>query len=79
MRDNLTFETSPLQIKDREVKHLRDKEIDLVKVLWGRPAGGSVMWELESQMKDSYLELFPSGNFLGRKFFKWGTIITLRF
>ncbi|XP_058748668.1 uncharacterized protein LOC131621657 [Vicia villosa] len=36
--DNLTVEASPLQIDDREVKHSREKEIVLVKVVWRRPA-----------------------------------------
>lgn len=44
VRDNLTFETSPLQIEDREVKHLRGKEIDLVKMVRG-PSRGSMTWK----------------------------------
>ncbi|XP_050915058.1 uncharacterized protein LOC127130016 [Lathyrus oleraceus] len=40
-------------IKDREVKQFHGKEIALVKVVWGGPAGGNVTWELESQMRDS--------------------------
>jgi hypothetical protein len=58
VRDNLTVETSPMRIEDRELKQLRGKEIALVKVAWGGPAGGNVTWELESQMKESYPELF---------------------
>lgn len=64
-RDNFTVETSPLQIDDQEVKHLRGKEIVLVKVVWGGHVGGSMTWELESRMRKSYLELFRPGNFLG--------------
>ena len=58
VRDNLTVETSPMRTEDREVKQLRGKEIPLVKVVWGGPADGNVTWELESQMRDSYPELF---------------------
>ncbi|KAI5445550.1 hypothetical protein KIW84_013689 [Lathyrus oleraceus] len=58
VRDNLNVETSPMRIEDRELKQLRGKEIALVKVAWGGPAGGNVTWELESQMKESYPELF---------------------
>ena len=58
VRDNLTVETSPMRIEDREVKQLRGKEIALVKVVWGGPIDGNVTWELESQMRDSYPELF---------------------
>ena len=57
-RDNLIVEASPIRKEDQEVKQLHGKEITLVKVAWGGPAGGNVTWELESQMKDSYLKLF---------------------
>lgn len=70
VRENLTIKTSPLRLKDREVKHLRGKEIALVKVVWGGRAGESMMWELESQMRKSYLALFASGNFRGQEFSK---------
>ncbi|XP_058775289.1 uncharacterized protein LOC131649547 [Vicia villosa] len=58
VRDNLTVETLSMRIEDREVKQLRGKEIALVKVNWGGPAGENVMWELKSKMKDSYPDLF---------------------
>ncbi|XP_050915978.1 uncharacterized protein LOC127131083 [Lathyrus oleraceus] len=60
VRDNITIEASPIRIEMREVKQLRGKEIILVKVVWGGPAGGSTTWESKSQMKESYLELFSS-------------------
>jgi hypothetical protein len=72
VRDNLTVEALPLRIEDREIKVLRGKEIALVKVIWGGPAGGSVTWELESRMKGSYPELFPSGKFSRTKIVKVG-------
>jgi len=72
VRDNLTVETCPVRIEDREVKRLRGKEIILVKIIWVGPTGESATWESESRMKFSYPELFPSGNFRGRKFFLGG-------
>ena len=33
VRDNLTMETMPVRIADREIKTLRGKEIALVKVV----------------------------------------------
>lgn len=45
IRDNLTYEALPLWIEDREVKHLRDKEIPLVKVVRGGSVDGSVTWD----------------------------------
>src|ERR1044072_2140201 len=58
VRDNLTVEALHARIEDRKLKQLRGKEMALVKVAWGGSAGGNVTWELESQMKDSYPELF---------------------
>jgi len=63
VKDNLTVETWPVRVEDREVKHLRGKEIVFVTVIWVRPTGKSATWESESRMKDSYPELFPSGKF----------------
>lgn len=58
IRDNLIVEVSPMPIEDREVKQLCGKEITLVKVAWGGSADGNVTWEFESQMKDSYPNMF---------------------
>jgi len=69
VRDNLTVETWLVRIEDREVKRLRGKEIVLVKVIRVGPTRESATWESMSRMKDSYPELFPVGNFRGRKFF----------
>jgi len=69
VRDNLTVETWPIRIEGRKVKRFGGKEIVLVKVIWVGPTSESATWESESRMKASYPELFPSGNFRGRKFF----------
>lgn len=60
-RDNLTVETVPLRIGDREVKKLRGKEVALVKVASFGPTGESLTWKLESRMKEPYPELFKGG------------------
>ena len=62
VRDNLTVEALPVRILDKELKQLRGKEIALVKVAWGGAAEGNLTWELESRMRESYPELFVSGN-----------------
>ena len=54
VRDNLTVETMPVRIEDREVKTLRGKEINLVKVVWFGATGESLTWELEDKMRESY-------------------------
>jgi len=53
VRDNLTVETWPIKVEDREVKRLRGKEIVLVKVIWVRPIGECAAWESKSRMKVS--------------------------
>jgi hypothetical protein len=63
VRDNLTVETWPVRIEDREVKRLCGKEVVLVKVIWVGPTGESATWESESRMRVAYPELFPSGKF----------------
>jgi len=50
-----------------------------VKVIWVEPTGESSTRELESRMKVSYLELFPSGNFRGQEFFLGGRVVTTQF
>ncbi|KEH17157.1 chromo domain protein, partial [Medicago truncatula] len=60
VRDNMTVETWPVRIDDREMKRLRGKKIVLIKVIWVGPTGESATWEPESRMKVSYPELFPS-------------------
>ena len=69
IKENLTYETSPVRIEDRTVKTLRGKEIPLVKVIWGGAFGEDATWELESQMRADYPSLFTSGKFRGRNFF----------
>ncbi|XP_027186065.1 uncharacterized protein [Cicer arietinum] len=67
-KENLTFETLPLQIEDQKTKELRGKTISLVKVVWGGATSESATWEVQSQMHDSYPELFLSEKFRGRNF-----------
>ncbi|KAI5431411.1 hypothetical protein KIW84_035556 [Lathyrus oleraceus] len=54
-----------MRIEDRELKQLRGKEIALVKVTWGGPAGGNVTWELENLVAEKAiadLEILVSGH-----------------
>ena len=58
MKKNLTYETLPLTIEDRRTKHLKGKEISLVKVIWGGESREAATWELESQMREAHLSSF---------------------
>lgn len=45
-----------------------------MKVVLGGPAGGSMTWELETWMRESYPEIFHLGNFVGRKSISGGEL-----
>ena len=57
VRENLTYDVTPIRISDRKMKQLRGKEIPLVKVMWSNEEGEAT-WELESKMKELYPLLF---------------------
>ncbi|XP_025702644.1 uncharacterized protein [Arachis hypogaea] len=61
LRENLTFQVTPMRIDDTKVEKLHGKEVQLVKVAWKRAAVEEHTWELESEMRKDYPELF-SGN-----------------
>ncbi|KAK5795377.1 hypothetical protein PVK06_036639 [Gossypium arboreum] len=79
VRTDLTFEEEPIQILDREVKVLRRKSVSLVKVLWRNHGREEATWESEETMSQQYPQLFGSGKFRGRNFFKGGRVVTPQF
>nr|XP_025628889.1 uncharacterized protein LOC112722133 [Arachis hypogaea] len=58
LRENLTFQVTPVRIDDTSVKKLRENEVSLVKVAWKRAGVEEHTWELESEMQKDYPELF---------------------
>ena len=60
VEDNLTYEEVPVQILDRQVKRLRNKEVASVKVLWRNQQVESATWEAEEDMQRRYPYLFNS-------------------
>ena len=54
LKDNLTYEETPVQIVDRQEKVLRSKVIPLVKFLWKNHEREAATWELEAQMRRQY-------------------------
>ena len=56
----MTYEEVPVEILDRQVKRLRNKEIASVKVLWRNQKVESATWEAEDDMKKRYPHLFSS-------------------
>ncbi|XP_074588023.1 uncharacterized protein LOC141843898 [Curcuma longa] len=58
IQEDLSYESKPVQILDRDVKRLRNKEVPLVKVLWRNQQSEEMTWESEEDMKRKYPELF---------------------
>ncbi|GJX62517.1 putative reverse transcriptase domain-containing protein [Tanacetum coccineum] len=51
--DKLCFVEEPVEIKDREVKQLKQSRIPIVKVRWNSRRGPEFTWEREDQFKRS--------------------------
>ena len=67
VRENLTLGVGSVRILDSQVKQLRGKEIQTVKVLWDE-ATQEMTWEMEDLMRKSYPLLFVGKSyFRGRK------------
>ncbi|GJU80338.1 putative reverse transcriptase domain-containing protein [Tanacetum coccineum] len=53
--DKLHFIKEPVEIMDREVKHLKQSRILIVKVRWNSRRGPEFIWEREDQMQNKSL------------------------
>ncbi|TMW93229.1 hypothetical protein EJD97_012006 [Solanum chilense] len=58
--ENLFYEEVPVEILDRQVKKLRNKEFDSVKVLWKNHLVEGATWKVEANMKSCYPNLFAN-------------------
>ena len=54
VKDNLSYEEVLVQILDRQVKKLRNKEVVSVKVIWKNHLVEGATWEAEADMKSHY-------------------------
>ncbi|XP_075486312.1 uncharacterized protein LOC142525911 [Primulina tabacum] len=57
---NLSYHERPVQILDRKVKVLRNKEIGIMNVLWSNQVIKEATWDPEEEMKQRYPALFTS-------------------
>ena len=76
VKENFTFNEEPKTIIDREIRQLRNKKVPLVKVLWQHYGMEEATWEPESTMRVQCRQLFSSGNFKDKIYFKRGRIVT---
>ena len=58
LKENLTYEETPVQIVDHKEQVLRSKVTPLVKVLCKNHERETTTWELEAQMRRQYPQLF---------------------
>ncbi|GKD89833.1 putative reverse transcriptase domain-containing protein [Tanacetum coccineum] len=58
--DNMHFIEEHVEVIDREVKHLKQSHILIVKVHWNSRRGPEFTWEREDQMQKKYLHLFTN-------------------
>ncbi|XP_048228301.1 uncharacterized protein LOC125369566 [Ricinus communis] len=56
--EKLTYVEESIQILDRQVRKLRNKEIPMVKVKWSQHSSKEATWEVEKHMMDKYPSLF---------------------
>ncbi|WMV58980.1 hypothetical protein MTR67_052365 [Solanum verrucosum] len=59
VKDSLSYEDVPVEILDRQVRRLRNKEFASVKVWWRSQSVEGATWEAEVAMKAKYPHLFP--------------------
>ena len=58
VNDRVSYTERPIHILGRETKKLRNKEIPLVKVQWKHHDEREASWEMESEIREKYPELF---------------------
>ena len=58
---DLSYDEEPKPIMAREVKQLRNKQVQLVKVLWQHHGRKEATWVPKASMRTQYPQLFESG------------------
>lgn len=58
LREKVTYPGRPFRILDHRTKQLQNKEIGLVKKQWNHHDENEASWELESEMREKYPEIF---------------------
>ncbi len=58
VQENLSYKEVPIEILNRQVRSLRNREVASVKVLWRKHLVGGVTCQGEAKMKSRYPHLF---------------------
>ena len=69
VKESLTYVEEPVQVLEKIEKKLRNRSISYFKVLWKHHKVAEATWELESEMREKYPALFPSGKPISRTTF----------
>ncbi|GKD79869.1 putative reverse transcriptase domain-containing protein [Tanacetum coccineum] len=56
--DKLHFVKEPVEVMNREIKHMKRSRIPIIKVRWNSKRGPEFTWEREDQFKQKYPHLF---------------------
>ena len=62
LEEDLSYEEKPVRILDTKERRTRNKVVKLVKVLWTKHEQESATWEVESDMRKRYPEVFKENN-----------------
>ena len=72
--EHMTYTEEPMEILDRSIRKLRNKDIPMVKIKWSHHSPKEATWEVEQDMRAKYPHLFTNGKynpkFSGRKFLR---------
>ena len=56
--EDMAYEEYPMQLLDHRVRRMRNREVQLVKVLWSHFGAEEATWETKESMREEYSELF---------------------
>ena len=71
----MTYNEEPVKVLARETKELRNKKVNLVKVLWKKHGIEEATWEPEETMRKQYPNLFTGKIFEDENPKKGGKVV----
>ncbi|KAL0345704.1 UNVERIFIED_CONTAM: RNA-directed DNA polymerase [Sesamum radiatum] len=62
--EGLTYVEEPIEILDRSIKKLRNKEIPMVKVKWSHHSPREAIWEVEENMRERRTSIYSLSRYV---------------